>query len=151
VTLARTIDSAPGRPPPIEHMRPLVLGPAAGWVRRMVGPVVWSVLELLTEAAELDGDRTVSCCSVRGVAVELGLANDTVARALRRLGDASLLRHKVDREASGRFGSGRYVLTIPPNVFDLASDVEQPSLPKPAAKPRVPRSSGEQLALLAEG
>jgi DNA-binding transcriptional MocR family regulator len=129
----------------------MMLGPAAPWVRRTVGPVAWTVLEALAEAAERDGDRTVSHRSVRGLAAELRLANDTVARALRQLGDAGLLRHESDREASGRFGSGRYVLTLPPNVFDFATDLEHPALPKPAAKSRVRHSSGEQLALLAEG
>jgi hypothetical protein len=112
--------------------------------------VAWAVLEVVAERAEPDGTRTVSCCSVRGLAGELRLANDTVARALRRLGDSGLLRHESDRESSGRFGSGRYVLTLPPNVFDLGADLERPSQPHSAEKSRVRRSSGEQLALLAE-
>jgi hypothetical protein len=132
-------------------MRPVILGPAAGWVRRTVGPVAWAVLEMLADRVEPDGDRTVSCASVRGLAVDLKLANDTVARALRRLDAAGLLHHEADREASGRFAAGRYVLTLPPNVFDLTPDLEQPSRSKPVAKARVRRSTGEQLALLAEG
>jgi DNA-binding IclR family transcriptional regulator len=129
----------------------MMLGSAAPWVRRTVGPVAWAVLEVLAERSERDRGRTMSQCSVRGLAGELGLANDTVARAMRRLGDVGLLYHESDREASGRFASGRYVLTLPPDVFDLATDLEQPSLSKPAARPRVRRSSGEQLALLSEG
>jgi hypothetical protein len=105
----------------------------------------------VAEGAQPDGEGTVSCCSVRGLAAELGLANDTVARALRRLTESGLLHHEADREPSGRFGSGRYVLTVPPNIFDLATALEHPPLPKPATKPR-PRPSGvEQLVLLAEG
>ena len=119
-------------PPRADRPR-LSLGVAAAWLRGTIGPVPWAVLEVLAERAELDGDRTVSCCSVRGLAAELRLASDTVARALRRLADASLLHHESDRDASGRFGSGRYVLTLPPNVFNLATDLEPPSPSKPAS------------------
>jgi hypothetical protein len=137
------------RPP--ERISLMMLGSAAPWVRRIVGPVAWAVLEVLAEHSERNRERTVSARSVRGLAAELGLANDTVARALRRLGDAGLLHHESEREASGRFASGRYVLTLPPDVIDVATDLEDPSLSKSAAKPRVRPSSGEQLALLAEG
>jgi hypothetical protein len=129
----------------------LTLGEAAAWLRRSVGPVAWSVLEAVAEHREPDGERTVSYRSVRELAAELRLANDTVARALRKLGDAGLVRHESDREVSGRFGSCRYVLTLPPNVFDVATDSEHPTPPKSAAKSRPRSSSPEQLALLADG
>jgi hypothetical protein len=129
----------------------LTLGEAAAWLRRSTGPVAWSVLEALAEHGERDGERTVSYRSVRELAAELRLANDTVARALRKLGDAGLVRHESDREASGRFGSGRYVLNLPPNVFDPATESEHPSPSKSAAKSRLRSSRPEQLALLADG
>jgi hypothetical protein len=128
----------------------LTLGVAAPWLRGTVGPVASAVLEVVAERLDRREDRTVSCCSVRGLATELHLASDTVARALRRLADAGLLHHEADRDASGRFGSGRYVLTLPPNVFDLTTDLEHPSLSTPPAKTPVRSSKGEQLALLAE-
>jgi DNA-binding IclR family transcriptional regulator len=131
--------------------RRLTLGEAAAWLRRSVGPVAWSVLEAVAEHCEPDGERTVSYRSVRELAAELRLANDTVARALRKLGDAGLVRHESDRAVSGRFGSGRYVLSLPPNVFELATDPEHPSRPKSAAKAHPRSSSPEQLALLADG
>jgi hypothetical protein len=137
--------------PPRADRQRLSLGEAAAWLRRTIGPVGWAVLEVLAERVELYGDRTVSCCSVRGLAAELRLASDTVARALHRLADAGLLHHEADRDASGRFGSGRYVLTLPPNVFELVPDLEHPSLSKPAAKSPVRCSNAEQLALLSEG
>ena len=77
---------------------------AAAWTRRAVGPVAWVVLEAVCERADRDGDRTVSRCSVRGLAAELGLANDTVARALRRLADSGLLCHESGRAERGRSG-----------------------------------------------
>jgi hypothetical protein len=110
--------------------------------------VAWTVLEAVCERAERDGARTVSWCSVRGLAGELGIANDTAARALRRLGDAGLLHHESDREASGRFGAGRYVLTLPPNVLDDANPTRRLEPAAPSTKRRVVQSAGEQLALL---
>ena len=131
-------------------MRPLVLGTAAAWVRRTVGPVAWAVLESLADDADRDGDRTVSHTSVRGLAGVLGLANDTVARALRRLDDAGLARHEADRQPGGRFGAGRYVLTLPPDLFDAPADVLPPTPTPTAIKRPATRPHGEQLALLAD-
>jgi DNA-binding MarR family transcriptional regulator len=103
--------------------RRLTLGAAAASLRRAVGPVAWSVLEAVAERCEDAGDRTVSYRSVRDVAADLGVAKDTVAKALRRLRGAGLLEPESARQTSGWFGRGRYVITLPPNVFDLAADV----------------------------
>ena len=97
--------------------RALTLGPAAASVRREVGPIAWAVLECLATAAEDRSGVTVSYVSVRGVAGELGLAKDTVARALRRLAAQRLVTHVPARDDDGRFGSSHYRLTIPPDVF----------------------------------
>jgi DNA-binding transcriptional MocR family regulator len=128
----------------------LTLGSAAAWMRRTVGPVAWSVLEVIAEHAHDDRGRAVSCRSVRDLAVELRLANDTVARALRRLADTGLIVHEADRESSGRFGTGRYVLTLPPNVFDPTSARVPPASTGPVVRRRACRSVDEQLALLPE-
>ena len=135
---------------PRDDRQRLTLGVAAPWLRGTIGPVAWAVLEVVAERSDPREEGTVSCSSVRGLATELHLANDTVARALRRLAQAGLLHYAADRDATGRFGSGRYVLTLPPNVFDLATDLAHPSRSKPAAKTAVQFSSGEQLALLPE-
>ena len=80
----------------------------------------------------------------------LGVANDTVARALRRLDAAGLAHHEADRDTSGRFGAGRYVLTLPPDLIDLAPDHDvAPARPTPSSPPPGPHS--EQPALLADG
>jgi hypothetical protein len=61
-----------------------------------------------------------------------------------------MLHHESDRESSGRFASGRYVLTLPPGLFDLTAD-HQPTPPTLAPKKRhAERSPGQQLAFLAE-
>lgn len=128
----------------------LTLGTAAPWVRRNVGPIAWAVLEALSERAVFDGTSTVSYRSVRDVAGDLHLANDTVARALRRLGDLGYLHHEAERSTTGRFGAGRYVLTLPPDVFESDPHTDRPTQPDP--RPARPRrtTQHEQLALLAE-
>lgn len=135
-------------PPPAPERRHLTLGDATPWMRRTIGPIAWIVLEVLSEHAHDEGGRTVSCRSVRDIAAELRLADDTVARALRRLADSRLVVHEADRGPEGRFGFGRYVLTLPPNVF-VEPVVEAPSsLASPVARRRVSRPVDDQLALL---
>lgn len=95
----------------------LILGRSAPWVRRNVGPVAWAVLEALAEHAVVDGTTTMSYRSVRELAADLHLANDTVARALRRLADHGLAQHRADRSTTGRFATGHYLLTLPPDVL----------------------------------
>jgi hypothetical protein len=128
----------------------LTLGVAAPRLRGVVGPIAWSVLEAIAERAEPDAGRTVSHRSVRELAAELRLANDTVARAIRRLADAGLLHHATNRQANGRFGSGCYLLCLPPNVFDDPTPPDPSPLTDPALPRRASSPTGEQLALLSE-
>jgi hypothetical protein len=130
--------------------RCITLGDASPWLRRTVGPVAWSVLEAIMEHARDDSGRTVSGRSVRDLAAELRLANDTVARALRRLADTGLVVHESDRESSGRFGAGRYILTLPPDVFIDAAVSGRPPVLGSGPRRRGPRPVDEQLALLPE-
>lgn len=95
----------------------LTLGPSAPWVRRNVGPIAWSVLEALTERAERSGSSTVSYRSVRDIAVDLHLAKDTVARALRRLADGRLVTYVAGRAHDGRFAPSHYRLILPSDLF----------------------------------
>jgi DNA-binding transcriptional MocR family regulator len=97
--------------------RALTLGPAAPTTRRAVGPIAWCVLEHLAETAEHRAGNTVSYESVRSTAGALGFANDTVARALRRLADAGLITYVPSRAVDGRFASSHYRLTLPANVL----------------------------------
>jgi len=82
-------------------------------VRRMVGPTSWIVLEALAgrsmtslPAVEVEG-------STRDLAEVLGLSKDTVARALRTLARAELVR-RVDRRSdrTGRFTATTYVVDL---------------------------------------
>lgn len=125
------------RKPPADPVS-VTLGASAPWVRRNVGPVAWSVLEALTERAVTDSTTTMSYRSVRDLAADLHLANDTVARALRRLADHGLARHQADRSTTGRFATGHYLLTLPPDV--LTPTTNDPP-PRPNNRPITPTTT----------
>ena len=142
------------RKPPADPTR-LTLGASAPWVRRNVGPVAWAVLEALVEHAVIDDMTTMSYRSVRDLAADLHLANDTVARALRRLADHGLARHCSDRSTTGRFATGHYLLTLPPDVLTPTttdSPTSPPNRPKPptnpTTEPRPKPAEHQQLGLL---
>ncbi len=120
--------------PPAPTDRPpcLTLGPSAFRIRRLVGPIAWAVLECVAADAVKCGADTVSYQSVRGVAEALGLANDTVARALRRLASERLVAYVEGRRQDGRFGGSHYRLTVPADLFlDLRSPPRMPSSTPP--------------------
>lgn len=75
------------------------------------------MLEHLAETAEGRAGNTVSYETVRSTAGALGLANDTVARALRRLADAELVAYVRRRAGDGRFASSHYRLAFPADIF----------------------------------
>ena len=133
----------------------LTLGASAPWVRRNVGPVAWAVLEALAERAVVDGATTMSYRSVRDLAADLHLANDTVARALRRLADHGIAQHSADRSATGRFATGHYLLTLPPDVLTPTTTTaptpptQRPtSPPTTTTTPRTKPTDHQQLDLL---
>jgi hypothetical protein len=75
------------------------------------------VLECVAAGAVRRGADTVSHQSVRGVSEALGLAKDTVARALRRLASERLVAYVGGRGRDGRFGESHYRLTFPSDLF----------------------------------
>jgi hypothetical protein len=118
-------------------------------VRRRLGPVAWVVLECLAEHAVARGDVPVSCRSVRGLADELDLSKDSVARALQRLRRDGLVAHVGDRGDDGRFGRGHYVLSLPADVF---APEGAPSQRTPSRRRRTgPTRSTQQLLLIDDG
>lgn len=104
-------------PAPADRPPTLTLGPGASQARRALGPIAWAVLECVATGAVERGDRTVSYQSVRGIADSLGLAKDTVARALRRLAADQLIAYVSNRGQDGRFDTCHYRLTVPVDVF----------------------------------
>jgi DNA-binding transcriptional ArsR family regulator len=124
-----------------------VLGPTATALRRRLGPTVWVVLEVaVTLAHDAEGDLVVHA-SVRSLASEVGLAKNTVARALSVLRGCGLVTFTQTRADDGAFSAGRYAIVLPADVFTIAAPTKTIPLP---ARPtnRVTRSSVEQLALL---
>jgi len=134
--------------------RSIVLGPAAHELRRHVGPTAWVVLEEMLQRSTSDGDQIVAQVSIRSLGSSLGLAKDTVARAVRRLRELGTIEAVQARATSGAFDAGSYRLTIPAVCLSLACP-PQPPVPSSAARPSSSRSSSArrssgQLSLLSE-
>ena len=131
---------------PAEPRRALVLSSAAPAWRRSLAPLSWVVLESLAESSRERSGTTVSEKSVRALADELGLAKDTVARAIQRLQRAGLVSRIDARLCDGRFGHGCYVLDIPDDLFNVCSARAPSATTRRAATKSSHRP--EQLALL---
>ena len=128
------------------NRRSVVLGPAAHELRRYVGPTAWAVLEEMVERSTGDGDHLTAQVSIRVLASSLGLAKDTVARAVRRLREIELIDADQPRTNLGSFDAGSYCLAVPEPciaVVRIRQPVGHPSTGS------VRRPSG-QLSLLLE-
>ena len=122
--------------------RTIALGPAAHELRHHVGPVAWVVLEEMLQRSTGDGDDVVAQVSIRALASSLGLAKDTVARAVGRLRDLGVIEAAQARSSSGVFEAGSYRIVVPTVCLSPAGP-PQPSALSPAARPScaAPRSS----------
>ena len=94
-------------------MRSVVVGAAAGELRRALGPTSWMVLEELLLCSTGPADACVAQVSVRALAASLGLAKDTVGRAIRRLRYAGLVTVAQQRTDAGIFDTGTYLIAVP--------------------------------------
>ncbi len=106
----------PSREPPLHAdptRRTIVLGPRAHELRAHVGSTAWAVLEEMMQRSTGDGDHLVAQVSVRSLASSLGLAKDTVARAVRRLRDLGVIHAEQGRSDSGVFQTASYRLDVP--------------------------------------
>jgi hypothetical protein len=134
-------------PTPADRPPSLTLGPAAFRIRRAVGPIAWAVLECVAAGSVESGADTVSHQSVRGVAEALGLAKDTVARALRRLAAERLVAYVGARSRDGRFGESHYRLTLPADLFlDLCAPASTQTTPDKPPSTTPDRPSRRLLA-----
>ena len=114
-----------------------MLGADSIGLRRGLGPTAWTVFEelLLASTATPTGQR--ASVSVRSLAGRLGLAKDTVARALKRLRRAGLVTPVQSRTSAGVFAAGSYLLTIPDSITIEAvphptrASTRSPSRPQP--------------------
>jgi DNA-binding transcriptional MocR family regulator len=126
----------------------LVDGVEVAALRRRVGPVAWCALEVLVTRGRVSAGGIVVEASVRLVAVELAVANNTAQRALKTLRSAGVVEPAQGRRAGGRFGATTYRLHLPAEIQRALLPI-----PKPSGQPR--RSSqaepvhvGEQLVLV---
>ena len=133
--------------------RSVVLGPRAHELRAHVGTTAWSVLEEMMQRSTGDGDHIVAQVSIRSLASSLGLAKDTVARAVRRLSDLGVVAAVRTRSDSGVFDAGSYRLALHAECLSLACLSQPPALSSarpPAVPPSSARRSSGQLALSLE-
>ncbi len=126
-------------------MRSIVVGAASCDLRRGLGPTSWVVLEELLLRSNGTTQECVACVSVRSLAASLGLAKDTVARAIRRLRDSGLVTVAQQRTGAGIFATGTYIVALPDGVTLTES---APAAPQPRA--RVGRRDPSQLSLAIE-
>ena len=129
--------------------RTIVLGPRAHELRSYVGSTAWAVLEEMMQRSTGDGDHLVAQVSIRSLASSLGLAKNTVARAVRRLRDLGVITAAQARSESGIFKAGSYRLAVPVSCLSVACP-SQPSVAPSAARPSSARRSSGQLSLLSE-
>jgi DNA-binding transcriptional ArsR family regulator len=134
--------------------RRLVLTAGTVELRRRLGPTAWVVFEqLLLESTDCGGLCRASV-SVRSLAAQLGLAKDTVARALIRLRRAGFVDASQSRTATGVYATGIYALTIPTSItVDDHTTPPPPTSPSttptatPAPRPTRTSATTIQLAL----
>ncbi len=135
--------------------RTIVLGLRAHELCRHPGPTAWVLLEEMMQRSTGDGDHAVAQVSIRSLALSLGLAKDTVARAVRRLRDLGVIVAVQARSDASVFEAGSYRLTVPVACLSVACPSQPsvaPSAPRPpsAARPSSVRRSSGQLSLLSE-
>ena len=129
--------------------RTIVLGPRAHDVRAYVGSTAWAVLEEMMQRSTGDGDQVVAQASIRSLASSLGLAKDTVARAVRRLRDLGVIVAAQPRSESGVFEAGSYRLAVPVACMSVACP-SQPSVSPSSVRSSSARRSSGQLSLLSD-
>jgi DNA-binding transcriptional MocR family regulator len=129
--------------------RTIVLGPKAHELRAYVGSTAWAVLEEMMQRSTGDGDHVVAQISIRSLASSLGLAKDTVNRAVRRLRDLGVIAAVQARSESGFCEAGSYRLAVPVACLSVVCP-SQFSVASSAARPSSARRSSGQLSLLSE-
>jgi DNA-binding transcriptional ArsR family regulator len=94
----------------------LVVGAASLELRRALGPSAWLVFEEMLLRSTTERGERIAHVSVRSMAAALGVAKDTVARALSRLRDAGLVTPAQSKSERGLFEAGSYVIDVPEGV-----------------------------------
>ena len=84
------------------------------------------------------GEGRVARVSIRTLAGSLGLAKDTVARAVRRLRAAGVVTGVQQRAAAGVFDTGVYVITVGPEILAVKTSSKPLRSPVPARSSQLP-------------
>lgn len=101
---------------PTDSVRRIELDESSLELRRQLGPTAWMVFEELLLASAGSVGSCDAEVSVRALAARLGLAKDTIARALKRLRHLGLVTASQSRTTSGVFATGRYRLHVPDSI-----------------------------------
>jgi DNA-binding transcriptional ArsR family regulator len=121
--------------------RRIVLSAGTVELRRRLDPTAWVVFEQLLLESTGEGDTCAASVSVRSLATQLGLAKDTVARALVRLRSAGLVDASQSRTATGVYATGCYTLTIPTSItVDGHTSPPPPPTTSPSTAPTATRA-----------
>ncbi len=96
--------------------RRITLTGDTGELRCRLGPTAWVVFEELLLASTGNSGGCVASVSIRTLAGRLGLAKDTVARALARLLRAGLVTARQSRTDTGVFATGLYTIHGPASI-----------------------------------
>lgn len=91
-------------------------------LRRLLRPAAWTVWTAVVDHATPDADGvSFAAVSVRGLALELGLAKDTVAGCIQRLAAHGLIERRPQAHVAGRFIASGYLVFRPePMIPDVA-------------------------------
>jgi DNA-binding transcriptional ArsR family regulator len=101
----------------------LVIGAASLELRRALGPSAWLVFEEMLLRSTTERGERIAHVSVRSMAAALGVAKDTVARALNRLRDAGLVTPAQPKNKRGLFEAGSYVIEVPEGLTLSSMDL----------------------------
>lgn len=107
---------------------PVLVGPAAAPLRRVLPASAWVALEALVARSHAGPGGRVVEVGVRDLAIEMGASKNTAQRALAALTRAGLLAPEHTRGGDGTFRPTRYRLRLPADVLD-------PVPPRPTRRP----------------
>lgn len=128
--------------------RSLVLDESSIELRRQLGPTAWMVLEELLFVSTGPADACQAEVSIRALATRLGLAKDTIARALTRLRHVGLVTASQSRATTGAFETGSYRLYVPDAITLTDRTTFPTTIASPASsRPRAPRASRSTVQL----
>lgn len=119
----------------------LVIEAASLELRRALGPSAWLVFEEMLLRSTTERGERIAHVSVRSMAAALGVAKDTVARALNRLRDAGLVTPAQPKNDRGLFEAGSYVIEVPEGLTMSALE------PGPQLRTRKTAADTGQLTL----